>query len=206
MDETSALEKVTGALPVEIAGTALAVAVPWPGALLPVLTNALAHGRAKKRIEDTLRDLNSQLEQLRDKVQSFSDAQYRLTGAIVAAIYETVDEEKLRLLKAAALNVANSDYLGSFDAQAFSRLFRDISPAEVRFLMTHQNAGTFSFASPRDSPSTVFIDKSSQEGLVAVSLINLGLLVRTPSEGLASDAGGYVMSPLVSKFLALLQE
>ncbi|SRR5260221_14318242 len=216
MEQPSALERLAGALPVEIAGTALAVLIPWPGALLPVLTNSLAHGRAQKRIADAIQFLNEELEKTRDKVQTFSDAQYRLTGGIVAAIFETIDEEKLRMLKAAVLNVARSDYLGGFEAQVYSRILRDISAAEVRFLVRHRDARAFSFADPSTpengvsntlaSPLPVFLDKRSLEGAVAIGLINLGLLVRSASEGLASDTGAYVMSPLVTTLLALLTE
>jgi hypothetical protein len=69
--------------------------------LLPVLTNYPALGRAKKRIEATISEINERLQLLHHKVERFSDAQYRLTG-VIAAIFETIDEEELRLLKAVA--------------------------------------------------------------------------------------------------------
>jgi hypothetical protein len=118
MGNRSVVEEVAGSLPVEIAATSLAGLFPWPAALLPVLTNSLAHGRARRRIEQVIVDLNARLTDLGEKVKSFSDAQYQLTADIVAVIYKTIDEEKLGFLKAAVLNVANSDYTGAFEAHA----------------------------------------------------------------------------------------
>jgi hypothetical protein len=40
---------------------------------------------------------------------------------------------------------------------------------------------------------------------MARGLINLGLLVRAPSEGLMSDEGGYSAAPFVVKLLELLE-
>jgi len=199
----TALEVLFGSLITEAAGTVLAMHTPL-AALLPVLTNSFAAHRFEKRIEATLVEINAELQTLRDKVDKFSDAQFRLTVGIVKTIVETIDDEKLRLLKAAVLNVARSDHLESFEAQLFTRILRDISAAEIAFLAKHRNVSWFSFASPRDADSTFYINSATLDGTLARGLINLGLLVRAPSEGLMSDAGGYSVAPFAVKLLELI--
>ena len=153
---------------------------------------------------------------MQGQIHNLSDAQYRLLGGVVATIFETIDEEKLRLLKAAVLNVANSDYMSAFEAQMLSRILRDISAAEVRFLAKYQERPWISFADPNqhgvgpfytvESPQPLFLSPDSSEASVAIGLLNLGLLVRSTARGLLSDNGAHVMSPLVPSLLALLAE
>jgi hypothetical protein len=211
----SALEKVTDNLVVQMGGAALAVASgAWWAALLPVLTNSLANGRAQTRIGAALHELNRRLGEVSDQVKNLSDAQYRLIGGVVIAMCETVDDGKLSLLKDAAVNAVGSEDLDGFQAQVFSRILRDISVAEVAFLAEHEGRRWISFAEPRtvgpiaslENPPPLFVDKTGGQGAVAIGLIHLGLIVRSSSEGLSSDQGAYTFSPLVTPFLRLLKE
>ena len=83
--------------------------MPMVYALLPALVNSLAHGRQEKRLGEWFAGVEIELQRTRDQVHRFSDAQYRLTVGILQAALEDVDEQKLRMLKAAILNVASSD-------------------------------------------------------------------------------------------------
>ena len=110
------------------------------------------------------------------------------------------------------LNIAASDFLSGFEAQAISRIIRDISAAEVRFLAEHRVISWISFGKPEqagpfqtfENPPPLFVDRTSADGAVVIGLINLGLVVRSASEGLMSDKGAYVYSPLVEKLLQVL--
>lgn len=213
--QPSGLERLADSLPVQIGVAAIAAASGGvAGALLPILTQSLAHGRASQRVEAALEGLQADLMRVQEQVRALTDAQYRLIGGIVAVILETIDDEKLRLLRGAALNVAGSDYLGSFEAQLFSRILRDISAAEVSFLAKHSSRPWISFGNPEtgevgpfhtlENPPPLFLRKESSEGAIVIGLINLGLVVRSAAEGTMSDVGAYVFSPLVPELLRLL--
>lgn len=214
IEEASILEKIADT-PAALTLTAVAAySGGWLAALLPVLSNTLAQGRARERVTAALRELNDRLECMAERVQELSDAQYTAMGRVLSTLLETTDEEKLRLLKAAVLNIAASDFLSGFEAQVISRIIRDISAAEVRFLAEHRVISWISFGKSEEAgpfqtfenPPPLFIDKMSLAGSVVIALINLGLIVRATSEGLMSDVGAYVYSPLVEKLLRVLEE
>ena len=72
----SGLEKIADT-PAQLALTALAAySGGWMAALLPVLSNTLAQGRARERVTAALEDLNDRLEGMADRLQDLSDAQY----------------------------------------------------------------------------------------------------------------------------------
>jgi hypothetical protein len=108
----SKLEVVAGSTVAGMAAATLAAFNPetllsmsMAYALLPVLLNSLARGRAENRLSEWLaevQEVQAGLRLLGDNcVNRFSDAQHRLTVGIVQTAFETIDEEKFRLLKAA---------------------------------------------------------------------------------------------------------
>lgn len=215
-DTKSLVERLAGGLAVQSALTAVAAGVGGVlPALLPVLAQSLAQGRLEHRVGTALEEIQARLARMESKVRDMSDAQYRLVAGIVTTILETVDEEKLRLLQVAAIGAVESTHLEAFEAQLLSRILRDISAAEVAFVRKHIRGGGVIFQSHPDAESIdakleaekyAYIDKDSQEGAVAVGLINLGVLVRSKSEGRWSDAGGYVFSQAAHQLLAVLAD
>jgi len=212
--ERTALERIAGST--FTGGVAALIAANYPEAalhltaLLPVLTGSLAHGRADARIKATLEDLQEQLNEERAALREMSDAQYRLVAGIVAVILETIDEEKLRFLKAAALNVAASDFHNTFEAQLFARILRDISAAEIRFLAELKGRSVAFGKSPGQEhlafpDQVLFVDMGTTDGALAVGLLNMGLIVRAPVEGTFADRGLYDPSPVVEKLLQFLR-
>jgi hypothetical protein len=208
-DEKSKLESVSGNPVAKLAAAALAAFPPGGPAtvsmvyaLLPVLMDCLARGRADKRLKEWTEDVDSRLRLLGDHFNRFSDAQYRLTVGIVQTAFETIEEEKLRMLKAAVLNIAGSDYLEGFEAQLFSRILRDVSAAEIAFLVDHRDLDSLAF--DHNGPPHRASIRDPREVTLARGLINLGILVRSASEGLASDTGAYYFAPFVPKLLDLI--
>jgi hypothetical protein len=176
-------------------------------ALIPVLTNTLAHGRFTRRVESTLAEIIAELQAQHGKVENFTDAQFSLTVGIVKTICETIDEAKLRTLKAAVLNIASSDYLGSFEAQLFSRILLDISAAEISCLVRHRDVPWFIFrtAGIKEREGVLSIKSTSVDATIATGLMNLGLIVRSPDEGTFSYAGEYALAPIVGSLLDLIE-
>ena len=175
-------------------------------ALLPVLTDCLARGRHDRRLAEWLADVNARLRHLGDHLNRYSDAQYRLTVGIIQTAFETIDAEKLRLLKAATINIAGSDYLEHFEAQLFSRILRDVSATEIAFLVKHRDAPAFSFLalSADDQKRARNFHPNSSEALILRGIINLGLVARSPTEGTYGDLGAYLIAPFVPKLLELV--
>ena len=209
----SGVEAVAGHPIVSLAATAAAATgalassvpplLPVVYAFLPVLIDTLARGRAEKRWQKWAEDVNEGLRALGDRFDGFSDAQYRLLVGICQTAFETFDEEKLRLLKAAVLNVSGSDFLGSHEAQLFSRILRDVSAAEISFLVEHRGYVWLTFMKPFDTSDTFFIVDPQHE-IIVRGLISLGLINRSASEGLSSDAGGYKYAPFVPRLIDLI--
>lgn len=215
-DNKDLIERLASSLLVQSAFTAVSAGVGGVlPALLPVLAQSLAQGRLERRVATALEEIQARLAGMESKVRNMSDAQYRLVAGIVTTTLETVDEEKIRLLQVAAIGAVESTHLEAFEAQLLSRILRDISAAEVAFVRNYIRGGGVIFQSHPDAESIEakleaegyrYIDKDCQEGAVAVGLINLGVLVRSKSEGRWSDAGGYVFSQAAHQLLAVLKD
>ena len=209
-DEKSLVEKVATS-PITVSAMAL-IAAANPafvaGALLPVLTSALGFMEAEKRIKAWMADVNVELQRLGDHLNRFSEAQMRLTVGIIQIATSTVEAEKLRMLRAAVLNVAGSDYIEHFEAQEFTRILRDVSAADIAFLARHRGVVEFSFQrsskDPRDG--LVYLGPDGQDALIARNLITLGILARSWETGTASDVGAYKVADFVPKLLLLIED
>ena len=100
LEKPSALEKVTGNTGTEMAATLLAAFSGNPvAALLPVLTNALASGRHKQRVEKAVNEIGAVLDEHSDLLRNITDQQYKLINETVLSIFNTVDSDKLEYLK-----------------------------------------------------------------------------------------------------------
>ena len=133
-------EKVASNLTTSLAVTAVASITAGPlGAVLGVLVNTLANGRYKKRVEETLQEIAILFDELDEKVNSISDAQYKLINETLVTIYQTVEAEKLSFLKNAVKNSVVFDNITHHEASIISRIIRDISAKEARFLIERKH-------------------------------------------------------------------
>src|SRR5690606_22566525 len=130
------LEKIVGSLPAEAALTAIAAAVGTPlSALLPVLGKTLAAERQKARVEATLREINDQLHRHEAELHRLTDQQYKFINEAVLALLYTTNERKMDLLRDVVRNSLLDSSLVDQEAVFLSRIIRDISAEEVRFLL-----------------------------------------------------------------------
>ena len=91
----TALETVFGSKGTTIAATLLAAFSGNPVAsLLPVLTNALASDRHKKRVENAVKEINIILEKHPEKLKNITDAQCKLINETVLTLFQTIEQEK----------------------------------------------------------------------------------------------------------------
>ncbi len=204
MDKESELEKASGSLPVSIGGTLLAAFSGTPlTALLPVLTSALASSRHKQRVKKAIEEISSDLEQQKEKLKDLTDGQYKVVNESILAIFHTIEKEKLKYLRNVVKNTVDDISIQNQEAVLISRLVRDLSAAEVKFLIDNRHTARFMLSENRPSDSeALHILPDSDLGLVASGLVSLGLLVS--AEPTWDDTGRLRFAPIVNKLVSLL--
>ncbi len=213
----SAIERVSGNSATVI-GSATLAAIDGSAltALLPVLGTTLASERHRARVESAIAEINQQLAAQGDKLRQMSDAQYKLINETVLTVFHTTCDEKVKYLKTVINNSLNLDDLKLHDATELARLLRDISAAEVDFLIRyfhHENVMIIlpSQAMLKDSygnephyESVLFLDMHSNEGRVALGLSSLGIVARAGER--VMDNSLLKFMPITAKLIALLQK
>jgi hypothetical protein len=180
IEKPTSLEKVSGSRLTEIAATLLGAASGSPmGALLPVLTNALASGRDRCRVETAIENLSLRLERQESKVRDISDSQYKLINEAVLAMLSTVEAEKHEYLQSVALNALDVADVEPQEATVLSRLVRDLSANEVTFLLANSEVRRVWFNTRKPGEEgALHVVPDSSDGLVVSGLISLGLLIQ----------------------------
>lgn len=205
MNNKTLIEELTGSLPASLGANALAVAgatfTPW-AAFAPYLLQTLASRRQSERVEKMLSDLAKAVSDLGINMQAISDDQYKLAGECVVAALSTIDQAKLDYIQSAVLGTLRKPEVSLSNSDALARLIRDISAAEVVFLLTaFQYEGISIDAEQQSMPGRLFVQPNSPEELLIGGLIRLGLLY---TRSATYDAMMYEWSPLTAKFIALV--
>jgi len=201
------VEAIAGGLPVQATLTAVAALAGRPlAALLPVLTNTLAAGRQRKRVESALADIESELLAQQEKLSRLTDAQYKFMNEVVLTLLHTTDERKIELLKRAVRNGLDLSEMPDQDSVYLSRIIRDISAQEAEFLARNfrmQRIWLNETPMPEQEASTIAVDPSTTDGQIVAGLITLGLV--STAEPTWDDSGLLKYSPMVAKLLAVLR-
>ncbi len=207
MSDKSMVEKVSSSLAVNAAATAVGVfgATITPlAAFIPFLVKSLGSSRQTKRLEKMMQELEAVLERQSEQIESLTDDQYKVVNEAISAAFYTINEDKLEFLKRTIMNSINEPDLVASASDLLSRIVRDISADEARFVV--QNASYKSIAvmePPRKLDGVLFLKRGSVEETILSGLINLGLVyLQTNRAGMID----YEWSPLVPKLIALLKE
>ena len=204
MEEQNKLEKMAGNLGTGIAATLIAAFSGTPvAALLPMLTNTLASGRHKKRVENAIKQISSDLKMLEDKMEKIGDQQYKLINDAILTVFQTTEDQKIEYLRNV---VKNSIALGSItdhEASLISRIIRDMSASEAAFLVEKTSYERISFGESKAFDDRSYeVNPTSKEGLVVNGLINLGIL--TPGEPTNTMSVLLKFAPITDKVIELL--
>lgn len=190
MESKSLVEKVSGSTSVSAGVTVVAaISGTWLAALLPVFTTVIASGRFQKRIEDAIQDINRRLEVDHERINNLSDQQFKLVNESLQALFSCTDDEKIALLKTAAVNSVCVEDLDAHEATVLSRALREVSAVEMYFLrkiVVHKElmvvSRSESKAWEKPEEAEIFpIEAGSSDNAILAGLANLGLVISTGS-------------------------
>jgi len=202
MDEETGLEKFTGNLTTEVALTAVAVSSgAILAALLPLLNNTLASGRFKKRVENSLNEINAMLIEQQEYINNINDNQFKLINEVVLTTLQTVDENKIRYLKSVVKNIITGQAGNLDNATQLSRIIRDISEKEIGFLIKNREYKYITFDENTKAAEDLGLNPNSEDGVIVTGLISLGLIIPGPDEWVGQK---YIYSPLVKELVTLV--
>lgn len=207
IQKSSALERVSGSLPVEGALTAIAAAAGTPlAALLPVLGKSLAAERQRQRVERTLSEMHEVIEAHEAELARLTDQQYKFINEAVLALLNTTSESKMGYLRNVIVNSLGSEELKDQEAVFLSRIVRDISADEACFLIANFGFERIWLSDVEPSENerkTLAVKPQTSEGQIVLGLITLGLVAA--AEPTYDDSGLLRFTPMAGKIIALLR-
>jgi len=176
MKGETGLERIAGSLPVELGATIIASLAGGPAAaLLPVLTNTLASGRHQARVKDALDSLEQELQKVRGDVDKITDAQYKFISETTLSILHSPDDQKVEYLKSAIVGALDVPDISMHDAVLSSRIVRDMSVSELKFVLDYIGSIICTDSDPQESEVQVDT-KEGNFGSIISGLQSLGLL------------------------------
>lgn len=215
MTEKSNLEKIlghpltstalTGAAALAAAGPLSNVVTASLLGVVPAFVDTIASNRAQARTEQTIAALSKDMEELQINIDKLSDNQVAFIESTVASIFTTSDEKKLQILKEAASRVAQHDDLVEDRGAILSRTLREMSTAEIAFLIRYFGAPVFvrndSSEPQRETTLSPMFTPSSEETTEISGLISLGVLLPVPGPWIATQ---FDWSRTAGKILAIV--
>ena len=208
MEKATFLEKASDNVGTGIVATLIAASGgTYLAPLLPTLFGALANGRFQKRVSDALFEIEERLSKQEESVKNVSDEQFKLIGETVSTILRTTNQEKIQILKEAVINGVSVTELEEYEVSIITRVLRDISISELRYLLKIQNVEEIYVMSKGDDEppknNKLFVNSSNPNAGLLAGLVNLGLIIPT-----GSGFGGtinYRVLPITKKLIDLIE-
>ncbi|QSR73848.1 hypothetical protein [Aeromonas jandaei] len=174
-------------------------------ALLPILTNTLAHSRQQDRLEAAIKEITLKLEHHNEQLQKISDEQYHVLSETISTMFQTINPEKVSYLKSAIVNSLFIKNLIPQESVMLARIIREISAEEVDFIFKNNSFKYVRISdSVNDRVDTLLIPRESRESLIVTGLETIGVLEF--GIGTMGDGNSLCFSKLTSKLLDLLCE
>ena len=202
----TAIERASGSRTVEGVLTAIGALAGGPiAALLPVLAKSVAAERQKTRVETALMDTDKVLRSHSQALDTLSDAQYKLINEAVLSLLHTTSEEKMAYLKRVVGNTLSASSLDSQESVVLSRIIRDISADEAKFICENFGYERIQVASadPQHEMKVLNVKPGTPEALIVTGLVSLGLL--ESAEPTWDESGLLRYSRATAKLIALLR-
>lgn len=201
------VERVAGSVATEGVLTIVGALAGGPlAALLPVLGKSLAAERQKARVEAALGEIDQLLREHEQALLSFSDAQYKLINEAILALLHTTAQEKMAYLKRVVQNAISMTAMDAQEAIVLSRVVRDISADEAKFLCANFGYERVQVASgdPEHKMRVLNVKPGTPDALVVTGLVSLGIL--EAAEPTWDESGLLRYSKITAKLIALLQD
>lgn len=206
MEDPTVLEKIARSVAVQGSLAAVSATLGTPlAALLPVLTDTLAANRHRRRVEESLFQIETILKAHRHRLDALTDPQYKLLNEVVLAVLQNTEEEKVEYLRRAIAGGLERPDLTHTIAAQVSRAMRDLTTGELAFVIAHvEHTIMIGPMIAALSSEVVVIDRDSDEMVNVSGLIGLGVLV--PAGSSQDDGGRYVFAKFCSTLRALIAE
>lgn len=203
----TAVERLVGNPATEV-GLTLASAIPGvpvAALLLPVLGNALASGRYRQRVEQSLAEVSAVLEAHSEQLRTLTDSQFKFVNEAVLAILHTTSQDKLAYLRQAIRNSLTLPDLQPEEAVILARIVRDISAEETFFLIKHFAYKRIQIGRINENVQGAFVvEGGGRDEMIISGLTALGLIL--PAGPTMDDMGLVRFSNVVAKVIALLRD
>lgn len=207
--KTSALEKISEQSVAinaasAIGGTLLPELAPV-FALIPALADSAAGKRQSARIFAAIRNVDTDLQNLREQVDAMNDEQFQLSSDLVVQILATTNQEKLNLLRQAIVNNVTDAAVAQNSAEQLARLIRDISTSEASLVVDLFRFAAVAIVDDPDFsvPDGMYrVTPGTTEARQVEGLIHLGLLQSHVSSW---DYTRYEWTPLAAKLITLIR-
>lgn len=178
--------------------------------LLPILTGTIASTLFSQRIEAAVDDINKRIKTFAEEnAQAFkqlSEAQFKLINESVMTLLQTMDDEKIGYLKQIVSGALRSQDIVPQEAAMLSRVLRDITGEEVRFLVDNYQYKRILIGIPEADKTPpahhLWIIPNTDEALIVRGLASLGMLSGVDTIFDYKDVDCF--SKTASKLLALL--
>ncbi len=192
MTESSWIEKISSNIVVKGSATSVAVlgtTVTPLAAFVPFLVDSLASGRQARRLEEMFNELQRITEENAENLKNVTDDQYKVINESIAAAFYTIEQDKIDILKRAAINAFADPETVNRSSDALSRVVRDISAVEAEFVIRNFGCDMFQVANEVNwSEKAMAIKPGSNDEITLSGLINLGLLYsKTSSPDFAAN-------------------
>ncbi|BCI77686.1 hypothetical protein [Vibrio cholerae] len=210
MEKATKFEKFFGSLPVTVGATALASSTFAAGnifaPLLPVLTSTLAARRQQDRVVKAINEIEEVLKDHSEKIEKLSDHQFQLMNDMVNAICQNSNADKITLLRNSTINTVFEHDIGEHESVVLSRVLRDLSCWEFKFLVSIQEFESVrvmdeKFDKSNLSESIKAVQPGSNEDQIIRSLANYNL-VKSDISGFGATLF-YTITPVGDRLIKL---
>jgi hypothetical protein len=208
MEREGSLETVLESPLVAVGATMLAAFVP-PSVFAPIfaswplLVTIPAAERRYKRLKTALEETEATLRAQAEAIKNLTDGQYDFVSSTIMTMLNASEVEKIGFLKTAIKNGLREP-IEQYEAQWLSRILRDISSDEARFLIESIKFRVIHINHRSDDQEALTVPHDSRERLIVSGLVSVGIL--TQSDVIYADVNSYVFSEIAPKVARLLTE
>lgn len=197
------VEVIAQSLPVQTVAAVIAALAGGPlAAMLPVLASTLASERQKERVEAYLSEVSQILESHGQALRALTDAQFKLINEAILASLQTIQNEKLSLLRNVVRQSLDMQDIAPQEAILLSRIIRDISAEEVTFMMKSFSYDGVVLAERYAVETNILsVPANSRDALLVGGLLSIGVL--TPGQPTLGQILRF--SGIVAKLIVLLR-